>query len=197
MTGLIILAAGQGSRFGQPKQNLIFQKQTLLDRAIATAVSSNCFPIIVVTGAHADLVETSVKAPNVSIVFNPNWEEGMASSIRTGIEAMKVYPDIDNTLFLLCDQPLVTPKLINEMVRKQDISGKAIVGCTYNNTIGVPMLFHRVLFDELMQLKGHEGAKKILKGHPDNIATVPFNGGSLDIDTPEDYERLIKEYGSY
>ncbi|WCT10684.1 nucleotidyltransferase family protein [Mucilaginibacter jinjuensis] len=190
------MAAGRGSRFGQPKQNLIFQNQTLLERAITTAISSMCRPIVVITGAHAGLLDISVKAPNVSIFFNPNWEEGMASSIRVGIEAMKKDPAIDSALIMLCDQPLVTPALINDMQRKQEISGKTIVGCTYNGTVGVPMLFHRVLFDELLQLQGHEGAKKILKNHPENIETLPFEEGRFDIDTPEDYERLIKNYTS-
>lgn len=196
MTGLIILAAGQSSRLGQPKQNLIFQNQTLLQRAIATAKSSTCRPIVVVTGAHANLIGSSVEGPEIRVVFNAQWEKGMASSIRRGIEAMKYYPDIDSALIMLCDQPLVTPSLINEMLQKRQTSGKVIVCCSYNKTMGVPVIFHQTMFNELMSLKGHEGAKKILKDHPEDIATVPFDGGGLDIDTPEDYERLIKEYKS-
>ena len=196
MTGLIILAAGRGERFGQPKQNLIFQNQTLLERAIATAKSSACRPIVVVTGAHADLIDSPIDNPDVRVIFNAHWEEGMASSIRKGIETMKDFLNVDSALIMLCDQPLVTLALINEMLQKQETSNMAIVGCAYNDTIGVPMLFHRTTFDELLLLKGHEGAKKILKKHPDHVATVPFNEGSLDIDTPEDYERLIKDYTS-
>jgi molybdenum cofactor cytidylyltransferase len=196
MTGIIILAAGSGSRFGQPKQNLIFQNQTLLQRAIATATSSTCRPIVVVTGAHADQIGSSIENPEIKMVFNAQWEEGMASSIRMGIETMKDYTDVDSALIMLCDQPLVTASLIVEMLEKQQKSGKSIVGCSYNNTIGVPMLFDQTVFDELLSLMGHEGAKKILQNHPNNIATIPFGGGSLDIDTPEDYERLIKSSNS-
>jgi molybdenum cofactor cytidylyltransferase len=196
MTGLIILAAGRGGRFGQPKQNLIFQGQTLISRAVSTAIASVCRPIIVVTGAHADLMNVDVSNKEVSIIFNANWEEGMASSIRVGITAITDNPDIDSALFMLCDQPLVTPSLIAELLQKQQNADKLIVGCSYNHTIGVPMLFHRSIFKELLELTGHEGAKKILKNHPDDIAAVPFETGSLDIDTPEDYERLIKDHQS-
>jgi molybdenum cofactor cytidylyltransferase len=194
MTGIIILAAGMGSRFGQPKQNLIFQSQTLLQRAINTASSSVCRPIVVVTGAHADLIDSLIENPKVRVVFNAQWEEGMASSIRMGIETMRDYPLVESALIMLCDQPLVTPSLIDEILEKQQRSAKSIVGCSYNNTIGVPVLFHQTVFDELLSLTGHEGAKKILKNHPNDIAVVPFEAGSLDIDTPEDYERLIKDF---
>jgi molybdenum cofactor cytidylyltransferase len=194
MTGLIILAAGMGERFGKPKQNLIFQNQTLLQRAIATASISTCRPILVVTGAHANLIDLPVNNPDVKLIFNKQWAEGMASSIRIGIEAMKAYPNVERALILLCDQPLVTSMLIDNMLQEQKISGKAIVACTYNNTVGVPVIFHRTIFEELLSLTGHEGAKQILKNHPDNIATVLFEEGSLDIDTPGDYERLIQGY---
>lgn len=194
MTGLIILAAGRGSRFGMPKQNLIFQNQTLLQRAITTASASACLPIIVVTGAHADLINYSTDTPEVRVVFNTYWEEGMASSIRVGIQTMKNYPDVDSALIMLCDQPLVTPSLISEILQERQRSAKSIVACNYSDTIGVPALFHQTVFDELLSLNGQEGAKKVLKNHPNDIATVPFDEGCLDIDTPEDYERLIKDY---
>jgi len=196
MTGLIILAAGRGGRFGQPKQNLIFQNQTLLNRAIETAMASTCRPIIVITGAYAELLDTPIESPDLRVVFNANWEEGMSSSIRMGIEIMKDNQDIDRALIMLCDQPLVTPSLIKEMLEKQQKSGKDIVGCSYNNTIGVPVLFDQTIFKELLLLEGHEGAKKILKNHPNDIATISFDGGILDIDTQEDYERLIKDHQS-
>jgi molybdenum cofactor cytidylyltransferase len=196
MTGIIILAAGRGGRFGQPKQNLVFQNQTLLQRAIATAKASACCPIIVVIGAHTDLIDGGIESPEVKMVFNAKWEEGMASSIRTGIEIMKDYEDVESALIMLCDQPLLTPSLINDMLQKQQTSAKAIVGCSYNDTIGVPVLFHRSVFDELLLLQGREGAKKVLGNHTNDVASVPFAGGSLDIDTPQDYERLIKSYQS-
>jgi molybdenum cofactor cytidylyltransferase len=194
MTGIIILAAGKGERFGQPKQNLIFQNQTLLQRAIATASGSVCRPIVVVTGAHADLIEILPDNPEVKMIFNTQWAEGMASSIRTGIEALKGCSNIDSALILLCDQPMVTSVLINRMLQEQKISGKAIVACSYNNTLGVPVLFDHTIFEELLSLTGHEGAKQILKHYTDDVATIPFEEGSIDIDIPEDYERLIQGY---
>lgn len=93
---------------------------------------------------------------------------------------------------MLCDQPFVSPELLNSLINKQAESGKLLVACAYNDTTGVPVLFHRTFFNELLSLKGLEGAKKILKDHINEIATVPFEQGSIDIDTLMDYEKLLK-----
>jgi molybdenum cofactor cytidylyltransferase len=191
MTGLIILAAGASIRLGNPKQNLIFQNKTLLERSIETAVGSECRPIIVVLGANADGIDIGIKDKNVEFIFNPNWNEGMASSIRIAISEIEKHEEISNVLIMLCDQPFVKSKLIADMLLKQQETDKAIVACKYNDTIGVPVLFDRSLFDELLLLKGQEGAKKILKDHPQDVVTIPFDKGSIDIDTQEDYNRLI------
>ena len=194
MTGLIILAAGQSRRFGQPKQNLLFQNQTLLQRAIETAVASECRPIIVITGANDHLIDLPNPNPDVTIICNSGWEEGMSSSIRMGIKKMENHNDVDSALMMLCDQPLVTPLLLNEMLRIKQITGKAIVACTYDETIGVPALFDRRLFTELLLLNGDEGAKKVLASNADKISVVSFPDGGMDIDTSGDYYKLTKKY---
>jgi molybdenum cofactor cytidylyltransferase len=190
MTGLIILAAGASSRLGRPKQNLVFQKNTLLQRAAETALASKCRPIIVVLGANADLIETSNLSKDLTIIYNRDWSEGLASSIRVAIKEIKKNDAIHNVVIMLCDQPYVSAALIDSMVIDQQATGKPIVACSYNNTIGVPALFNKSVFAELLLLKGHEGAKKILKEHPDDMVIIPFDKGSIDIDTPEDYSRL-------
>jgi molybdenum cofactor cytidylyltransferase len=190
MTGLIILAAGASSRLGRPKQNLVFQKNTLLQRAVETALASKCRPIIVVLGANADLIETSNLSKDLTIIYNRDWSEGLASSIRVAIREIKKNDAIHNVVIMLCDQPYVSAALIDSMVIDQQATGKPIVACSYNNTIGVPALFNKSVFAELLLLKGHEGAKKILKEHPDDMVIIPFDKGSIDIDTPEDYIRL-------
>ncbi|MDB5145304.1 MAG: nucleotidyltransferase family protein, partial [Mucilaginibacter sp.] len=123
--------------------------------------------------------------------YNPDWKEGMASSIRIGIKEIEKNKAIDSALVMLCDQPFVDQALIDDMLRKQQETGKAIIACSYNDTIGVPVLFGRSLFAELLLLKGHDGAKKILKDHPKDIVTIQFDKGNIDIDTMDDYERLI------
>ncbi|OKS86011.1 nucleotidyltransferase family protein [Mucilaginibacter polytrichastri] len=193
MTGIIILAAGESCRLGEPKQNLIFQGKTLLQRAIETALSSACETVLVVLGANAELIKPTLQPYKVEVIVNANWTEGMASSIRAGVEALQRNELIENVLILLCDQPFVSLSLINNLLQKQQDTLKPIVACNYKDTIGVPVIFNRLLFTRLLLLKGHEGAKKMIAGYPDDVATVPFDLGTVDIDTVEDYNRLISQ----
>lgn len=191
MTAAIIIAAGSSSRLGQPKQNLIYQNKTLLQRTIEAVLASNCKPVLVILGANAQLIRPSIQQPDIKIMDNPNWADGMASSIKIGITALECESDVNNALILLCDQPFVDTGLITHIMSKQQETGKSIIACSYNNTFGVPVLFGKVLFPELLSLTENEGAKKLLKNHPLDIETVPFEKGGIDIDTPEDYERLL------
>jgi molybdenum cofactor cytidylyltransferase len=191
MTALIILAAGASTRLGQPKQNLVFQNKTLLERTIETAIDTKCRPIFVVLGANVDDIDFDIKSKEVQFIFNRNWEEGMASSLRIAVIEAEKCKEIDNVLIMLCDQPFVTSKLIADLLLKQQETSKAVVACKYNDIIGVPALFNRTLFCELLLLRGKEGAKKILKDHPEDVAIIPFDEGNIDIDTKEDYNRLI------
>ena len=189
MTGIIILAAGSSSRLGKPKQNLVYKGQTLLQRAIEAAAASVCRPVIVVLGANEEMVKPTIESDNINIIHNPDWQEGMASSIRSGINALqKIEPNADSVILMLCDQPFVDAALPNQLVEKK--SDKGIVASGYNDTIGAPVLFDLAYFDELRSLKGQEGAKKLLLKYPDDVVTVPFPLGGIDIDTAEDYEKL-------
>jgi molybdenum cofactor cytidylyltransferase len=187
MTAAIILAAGESSRLGRPKQNLIFNGQTLLESAVSSAQQANCHPVVVVLGANSGLINP---IPGTVTLHNNDWQEGMASSIRKAISEINRDLKVEIVIIMLCDQPFVSSSLLNTLISKQTETGKPIVASVYNNTTGVPVLFHRSIFAELLMLKGSEGAKKILKNHTDEIATIPFEQGSIDIDTPEDFERL-------
>jgi molybdenum cofactor cytidylyltransferase len=191
MTALIILAAGESSRLGQPKQNLVFQNQTLLERAIETGLASNCKPATVVLGGNSDLINLKIRHEDLNIIHNPNWTGGMASSIRIAINGIENDDMVSSVIIMLCDQPFVTSALIENLRQKQIETGKSIIACSYQDTVGVPALFDRSLFGELRALTGNEGAKKIIREHPQDVATIPFEKGSIDIDTQEDYERLI------
>jgi molybdenum cofactor cytidylyltransferase len=189
MIGAIILAAGESSRLGRPKQNLVFNGQTLLQHAVDSALQSECKPVIVVLGANSENIKSIVETITL---YNKDWQEGMASSIRTGINEFHKDLSVDKVIIMLCDQPFVNAILINTLIDKQAQTGKPIVACSYGGATGVPVLFDRSLFAELLLLQGHEGAKKILISHVNEIATVSFEQGSVDIDTPGDYENLIK-----
>jgi molybdenum cofactor cytidylyltransferase len=189
MTAAIILAAGESSRLGQPKQNLIFNGQTLLERVIDSAQQSKCNPVIVVLGANSDKIKPMAETITL---YNKDWQEGMASSIRTAIDEIDRNPLVNNAIILLCDQPYVNATLLNTLIDKQAQTGTPIVACAYNGTTGVPVLFDRSLFTELLLLQGREGAKKILLTHANDSVTIPFEHGSIDIDTFGDYENLLK-----
>lgn len=191
MTGAIIIAAGSSARLGQPKQNLIYQNKTLLQRTIETALASNCKPVYVVLGAHSSLIKPFIQHQTIHLIQNPDWADGMSTSIKMGIAALEKDKRVSSAIILLCDQPFVSPHLIADMTSKQQETAKDIIACSYNNTLGVPVLFNRSLFPELLSLKGSEGAKKILKDHPQEIESVPFEKGGIDIDTFDDYERLL------
>jgi molybdenum cofactor cytidylyltransferase len=191
MTGVIILAAGSSSRLGTAKQNLVYQGQTLLQRAIETALVSICQPVIVVLGANENVIRPTIEEMPVNIISNADWQEGMSSSIRLGIkEIQKTEPNIASVILMLCDQPFIDFSILNVLVKTQTNNGRDIAACAYNDTIGAPVLFDVVYFEDLLLLKGQEGAKKLLVKYSDKVVSIPFPLGSVDIDTIEDYEKI-------
>jgi len=193
MTGIIILAAGSSSRMGQPKQQLIYREKTLLQLAIQAATGVTDHKLVVVLGARHETLLSEVDSKIADIVINPDWEQGMASSIKTGMTALlTLYPQIDQVLIMLCDQPFVDTALLEKLTQADPQNADVIAASTYQNTIGVPVLFGKAWFTELQALEGEEGAKKMLLKYHDQVIAVPFAQGGVDIDTPEDYKRLLK-----
>lgn len=191
--GTVILAAGSSSRLGRPKQLLEFGGMTLLSHTVTEAANSNTCSVVVVLGADGDLIANEIDGDIVSIVNNKNWEEGMASSIRLGLNtSLQNNPKIDAIIIMVCDQPFISTGVLNNLMATHMKAGKPIVACNYGEAIGTPALFHKSLFNELMQLKGDVGAKKIIQQHRNEVATVLFPKGSIDIDTMEDYQSIIK-----
>jgi molybdenum cofactor cytidylyltransferase len=192
MTAIIILAAGASTRLGEPKQQLLYIGRTLLQHAVDAAVESKGEPIIVVLGANAEVIKNDITNQGVTIIHNKDWEEGMASSIRAGItELQKLSPDIDDAILMLCDQPFVNVALLNNLMLNKQQTSTPIIACAYNNTVGPPALFDKTYFNALLSLKGQEGAKKLLMKYRDKVFTIPFDKGAIDIDTVEDYAKIV------
>lgn len=190
MTAIVILAAGSSSRLGSPKQNLLYKGQTLLQRAIAHAdiVSTK---VVVVLGANADVIEPTIAEVAALILHNPDWAEGMASSIRLAVNHLtENLPETTAAIFMVCDQPFADATLLQDLIDIKARSEKRIVASAYKNTVGVPVLFNVAYFPQLLLLQGHDGAKVILKQHADDIEAVEFPLGVVDVDTVEDYEGL-------
>ena len=191
-TGIVILAAGDSSRLGNMKQLLPFNGKTLLQHVIDEAADAGAQPIVVITGANANKVAASITDSRVSIVENGNWKEGMASGIVAGIRQITGQnKGVKKIILAVCDQPFVSSALFEQLDEKQNKSGKPVVASTYADTVGTPALFSMEFFDQLLSLTGDEGAKKILKSNPSDVATVPFPRGEIDIDTQKDYENLL------
>lgn len=189
--GAIVLAAGSSSRMGLPKQTLQYQGQSLLMHAARNAIDGGCYPVIVVLGAHKDECARELDSLDVREVFNEEWKTGIASSIRAGVDGLLVADkETAATVILLCDQPHVTANLVSELIDCHRVTGSPIVASAYGESFGVPALFMRDLFRELTQLDGTSGAKQVIKKYVSEAHFIPFPGGEVDVDTPEDFSRL-------
>jgi len=191
MTGVIVLAAGGSSRMGSPKQLLPYRGKTLLRRAAETAVASLCDRVVVVIGNQAREMRGELGDLAVSIVENPNWQSGISSSIRVGLDEL-LKDDLNGVVVMLCDQPFVTPDVLNDLVDTHLQTGRPIVASSYETSCGVPAFFTRELFPELISLTGDQGARRIILNHPELVATVAFPHGALDVDTPHAYAALTR-----
>jgi molybdenum cofactor cytidylyltransferase len=192
--GIIILAAGNSSRLGQPKQLLMYQNKTLIRHILDEAIEITGTNVVVVLGADAELVRAELKDAAINVVENPKWQQGMASSIRTGLSAMQeLNSSLEGIILAVCDQPFVSADIFKELITLKETTDRHIVACSYDNTAGTPALFSKNYFSALMSLNGSEGAKKLLMQHNEDLITIPFPDGGIDIDTVEDYNRLSKQ----
>lgn len=192
--GIIILAAGASSRLGQPKQLLKFEENTFICRVIESAKESKCNPIIVVLGANFEKINAEIGELDCQTVFNADWQTGMSSSIKTGLSKLiEIAPETSAVIISLCDQPLITKKHFNSLIRRFDETKKPVIAAAYNNTIGVPALFSKEIFSELLNLKGDSGAKQIIKKYSHLTKNILMPEGKTDIDTKEDFEKLVNK----
>jgi molybdenum cofactor cytidylyltransferase len=189
-TGIIILAAGESTRLGYPKQIAKYKEKTLLQLAIDAANGCEADKRVVVLGANRDEIKKTFPGASIPNIPNPHFEKGMSSSIKIGMEYMLKFDKPDQVIIMLCDQPFVDAKILNKLIATQEKEGKGIVACAYSKTVGVPILFGKAYFKELMELKGDEGAKQIAQAYEDDLVTVTFTKGTVDIDTEEDLEAL-------
>jgi len=187
----VVLAAGQGLRFGSQKLLAPLRGRPLLQHALDAANASSLSPIVVVLGADADAIETSVSPGRARLVRNEDHATGQASSLRVGLRFLDAS---DAAVVVLGDQPNVTAALLDALVAAQRSSGAPAVVCAQAGRRSPPTLLHRDLWKEVDVLRGDTGARDVLARHPD-VAVFEVAAGlaSLDdIDTPEDRERLTR-----
>jgi molybdenum cofactor cytidylyltransferase len=190
--GVIILAAGASTRYGSIKQLLPYKGSTLVQHSIHEALATEPVVVIVVLGAHAEVIAERIKDEPVQIAYNPDWVQGMGTSIGAGIAALKrTMATAAEVLIMVCDQPYVSRGLLGAIIARRKTSGKGIVACSYNSVAGVPVLFSQQYFDELSALSAN-GAKGLLLKHGHDLAEIDFPLGSSDIDTVQDYEQILE-----
>jgi molybdenum cofactor cytidylyltransferase len=191
MIAAVILAAGGSSRFGQPKQLASFRGETLIGRTIDSACQAGCSPIVVVLRSEDEKLYPGLHRNGVAVVQNQQWQRGIGSSIRCGIQCLlSSSPDIEATVLLVCDQPAVDAHVIQGLIELHKTSGKSIVASNYADTVGVPAFFTRAIFEELLSLDDRTGAKSIILRSPERVASMSFPAGRIDIDTLHDLKKL-------
>ena len=193
MTGIILLAAGASQRLGKPKQSLIYKGETLLHHAMNVALSICPETVVVVLGSEAETLKQEVKDGRIHVIINTDWNEGMSSSIRHGLlSLLRLHPVAEAVIIMVCDQPHVSPELLKELQEVRYRTHKKIIASAYGEVAGVPALFDKSFFPDLLALRDQEGAKKIIRMNFSEVETVSFPEGIIDIDTKEDYEALEK-----
>jgi molybdenum cofactor cytidylyltransferase len=184
----VILAAGVSSRMGSPKQILDWQGKTLLEHAVLTAQTVMPDSVFVVLGANADAIRAKVNLHNATLIINPDWQEGMAASIRTAVNHLPA--DAAGLLLLLCDQPLINAGHVQQLLQTWQAQPDSIVASAYRQTLGVPALFPAWSFPQLLQLSGDRGAKVLFSNVKNRVLTIPLPEAEIDVDCLEDYARF-------
>lgn len=195
-TAGILLAAGEAKRFGQPKQLLDWRGQPFVRAVAEVALSAGLTPVVVVTGAYAAQVEAAARDLSVRIARNEEWSQGQASSVRTGIESLSPSgfgkTGVGAAIFLLADQPQIGTDVIRALVEAHTRSlAPVIAPLVLEEKRANPVLFDRLTFPDLTKLEGDTGGRALFSKYP--VEYVPWHDDRLllDVDRPEDYQRLI------
>jgi molybdenum cofactor cytidylyltransferase len=148
--------------------------------------------VVVVLGSGKKEITAKIIDKSVTILDNVNWGKGMATSITFSIEhLLKLKDQPDAIIFVLCDQPYLNAELLSDLIATAEKYHSGIIACEYKNTIGVPALFKKQYFHDLLELTGKEGAKKMFEKYADDVLTIPFPLGAVDIDTEADFKKLL------
>jgi molybdenum cofactor cytidylyltransferase len=217
----IILAAGESTRFGgTPKQVLDWKGQPFVRVVAKTALEAGLSPVIVVTGANAELVEPAISDLNVKIVRNNEWKQGQGSSIKAGVLSLIQPPPsfghlpqirnlnfdvqhiaefgfgggwegVGGSIFLLTDQPQVGTSIIHALKEKHAGGLYPVIAPMVMDRRANPVLFDRITFSDLMNIEGDTGGRAIFHKHHVEYLLWHDDSLLLDVDTPEQYQRLI------
>jgi molybdenum cofactor cytidylyltransferase len=188
----VVLAAGESSRLGRPKQLVTFRGRSLLRGAVDAALGAGCSPVVVVLGAQADRVRSEVESLEVRVVVNPAWSEGMSRSVRAGVALLDSEDaQVEAVVLASCDQPALSADVLRRLIeayRGRKDPAATMAACSYAGVLGVPALFARDEFGRLAALEGDRGARDLLRQRADRVVRIPWPEGARDVDTPEDLQ---------
>lgn len=191
---IIILAAGASKRMGEPKQLLKWGDTTLINHTINTAVEVNSKEIIIVLGAHFELIKKNIENSEVTILNNIHWDKGLGTSIAFAVEYLKTPQSVvEGVLIILADQPFVTSDFLKLMISKFQNNKNQIIAASYENgKQGVPVLFDKAYFEDLVNLSDDQGAKELLKKYQSHVEALFPPTENIDLDTKLDYTNLYQ-----
>jgi molybdenum cofactor cytidylyltransferase len=186
--GAIVLAAGGSRRFGSPKQLLPWKGKTLLEHVVDRVLDSSVDQVLVVLGHEAESIGALVRDRRVVTVVNKDWERGQSGSVWAGLQALP--EGCEACLFVLADQPHVTPELIDSILARYRRTLAPIVIPVHRGQRGNPVLFARTLFPELLEMQGDQGGRQVIERHDNEVEMVEVRDPTLflDIDTVDEYE---------
>ena len=185
----IVLAAGVSKRMREPKQLLKWRGQTLIERVARTALASGLDPVVVVVGAHGEMVRAAVRTLPLLIIDNPHWPEGMSTSMHAGLRALP--GEVDAAILLLVDQPGLEADHLKAIVEAYQTSGKPIVASSFQGRRTSPTLFDRSIFEDLLAIGGDEGGRSIVRVRSQQVEIVESVQDLADVDTTQDWQRII------
>ncbi len=182
----IILAAGFSRRLGRPKQSLVLGGETLIERSARVAIEAGLWPVFAVVHRDAAFAH-GLGQRGCRVLVNDQADEGMAASVRCGVRAAMMEPDVPGAVILTCDQVAVRP----EHLRSLCASPQRICGSRYAGKTGVPAYFPAAYFAELLQLTGDAGARDLLR----KAAALETEDLAFDVDTEEDLHVARRRFG--
>ena len=192
LISLILLAGGKSQRLGRPKLLLPFGDKTVIERSLDNVLASEADEVVVTVGGNAEEIAARVKEQAVKVAMNQHYFYGMGTSIAAGLSL--VNEKASAIVVALADQPAIDSKLINRLLQEFRMGDKGIVAPVCGGKRGHPVIFSSKYRAELLQLRGEVGGREIIARHHDDVLEIAVDSQSisLDIDTMEDYNRLIK-----
>lgn len=191
-TAIVILAAGASKRMGEPKQLLAWGNSTLIEYIIQKALKVEVNEVSVVLGANYNTINNKIKKYPINIINNIDWKAGLSSSISKAVSHYSIESKIDALIFILADQPFITDDYLSRMLSNFTPNQNQIKATRYEDgKLGIPVLFDKFYFDELLCLNGDIGANHILQNNKNCVDVLEVSFSNVDIDSKEDY---IKAY---